>query len=88
MREQAATDLRYEYHFRGVVEAYDVLAEGLEQTFVIARKGTGPLRIEGSFGGNLAPAAIGSGIELRDASGRSMRADSSSRSRACSTAND
>ena len=31
------SDWRYEYHHGGVVEAYDVRAEGLEQTFVVAR---------------------------------------------------
>jgi hypothetical protein len=67
------TDWRYEYRFAGIVEAYDVLPEGLEQTFVIANKATaGDLRIIGRFGGNLraqaAPADDGS-LVLADGDG-------------------
>jgi len=46
---------RYEYHFAGVVETYEVRAEGLEQTFVVSKGGVGELRIVGRFGGNLHP---------------------------------
>ena len=44
-------DYRVEYALGPVVEAYDVLGEGLEQTFVIARRptGEGDLRIIGTI---------------------------------------
>ncbi len=50
-----AGDFRYEYDLGGVIEAYDVLAEGLHQTFVIADRPTiaGDLVVRGSIGGNL-----------------------------------
>jgi len=32
-----ASDWRYEYHHAGIIEAYDVRVEGLEQTFVVDR---------------------------------------------------
>lgn len=72
-RGAAPTDRRYEYRFGRLVEAYDVLAEGLEQTFVVAARGPGELRIEGAFGGNLEPVAAGLGaIEFRDGAGRTI----------------
>lgn len=46
---------RYEYDLGGVIEAYDVRAEGIEQTFVIAERpsGNGELVITGRVGGGL-----------------------------------
>jgi hypothetical protein len=42
-------DFRYEYRFGPITEAYDVLAEGLEQTFVLhQRPSTGDLVIRGA----------------------------------------
>jgi hypothetical protein len=43
------TDYRYEYRFGPITEAYDVLAEGLEQTFVVSqRPAVGDLVIRGA----------------------------------------
>ncbi|MCA8951480.1 MAG: hypothetical protein KDE27_18375 [Planctomycetes bacterium] len=62
-------DYRYEYRFGRLIEAYDVLLDGLEQTFVIAERAPGDLRIEGRFGGNLAPRQHGSEIAFADPAG-------------------
>ncbi|GAB4144575.1 MAG: hypothetical protein Fur0037_12380 [Planctomycetota bacterium] len=62
-------DLRYEYRFAQLTEAYDVRAEGLEQTFVVREKIEGSLRIEGELGGNLRPVESGDRIAFVDDSG-------------------
>ncbi|MCA8952273.1 MAG: hypothetical protein KDE27_22370, partial [Planctomycetes bacterium] len=48
-------DYRFEYDLGGVVEAYDVRAEGLEQTFVISRRPAagGDLVVTGAIEGNV-----------------------------------
>ncbi len=51
-------ELRYEYRFGAVTEAYDVRTDGLEQTFVVARRprATGDLVVTGRIGSLLAAA--------------------------------
>jgi len=65
--------MHYEYHFAGVVETYEVRAEGLEQSFVVARPGTGELRIVGRLGGNLQPIASADGtVAFVDGNGQKL----------------
>jgi hypothetical protein len=54
------TATRYEYRFGGMVEAYDVRPEGVEQSFLIARRPTvaGDLVITGRVDTQLASAAV------------------------------
>lgn len=49
--ERFHTETRFEYRYAGVVEAYDVLEHGLEQTFVLAKRPAvvGDLVVEGRF---------------------------------------
>ncbi len=66
------TDLRAEYHLGGVVEAYDVRADGLEQTFVLAQRpaAAGDLVIRGAVASVLQPlASEAGGIAYVDAGG-------------------
>ncbi|MCR9245414.1 MAG: hypothetical protein NXI31_10305 [bacterium] len=69
-------DFRYEYHFAGVVEAYDVLAHGLEQTFVIDElPADGDLVITGAVSTDLScadQAAVHREIAFSDAEGREI----------------
>ncbi len=55
-----ASDTRYEYDHGGVVEAYDVLLDGLEQTFVIAGgpAAAGDLVVRGEVGTALHAAPV------------------------------
>lgn len=55
------TDFRYEYHFQGgLIEAYDVRVEGVEQTFVLKRRpaGSGDLVITGAVESQLQSATL------------------------------
>jgi hypothetical protein len=67
---------RAEYDLGGVVEAYDVRAEGVEQTFVLARRPAagGDLTIRGEVGSPLAPVAGRGhrGIDFVDAAARTV----------------
>lgn len=65
-------ELSYEYSFANIVEAYDVRAEGLEQSFVINQKSAGELRIIGRFGGNLVPVTKGDEVAFTDPSGQEL----------------
>lgn len=73
-RECTHTDWRCEYHLGGVVEAYDVRPDGVEQTFVLAKHPAqaGDLVIEGAIATELrapvAPAAV-QDLEFADANG-------------------
>ncbi len=69
------SDFRVEFHHGKVVEAYDVRAEGLEQTFVIAAApDTGDLEVRGTLRGLRAlPRAGGHGaVGLVDEQGREL----------------
>ncbi len=78
----AASDYRYEYRYAsGVVEAYDVRTDGVEQLFRIPRPATpgagGDLVVSGALSTDLVPhrETVGTSqakILLRDASGRSI----------------
>ena len=69
-------DYRYEYRFGGITEAYDVLAEGLEQTFIINQlPAAGDLVITGSVTTalqalNVSPAH--QAVIVHDAQGRAI----------------
>ncbi|MCU0862200.1 MAG: hypothetical protein MUC36_00285 [Planctomycetes bacterium] len=70
-------DWRVEYEHGAVVEAYDVLADGLEQTFVFTQRpaGEGDLCIRGAVTTALwSPATEehAGGLEFRDAEGRTI----------------
>lgn len=66
------TALRAEYDLGGVVEAYDVRHEGLEQTFVLKSRpaSSGDLLIRGTIDTDLRAAAGADGIDFADAAGR------------------
>jgi hypothetical protein len=68
------TDWRAEYDLGGVVEAYDVLPEGVEQTFVLRARpaGSGELVIRGAVTTALQNGGVdaGGGIPFFDASGK------------------
>jgi hypothetical protein len=67
------SDVRYEYHHGGVVEAYDVLVGGLEQTFVLAEKPAtvGEFLVRGRIDANLHGALQSDGsIRFADDQGR------------------
>lgn len=69
------TEWRAEYDLGGLVEAYDVLVGGLEQTFVLASAPSafGDLVIRGQLGGTVAPLPSQRGhaaVAFADASGR------------------
>lgn len=59
------TDWRYEYRFSGVTEAYDVLPNAVEQTFVIARRPAagGDLQIEGTILTSLVAAPVAAAVQ-------------------------
>jgi len=71
------TEFRAEYDLGGVVEAYDVLPHGLEQTFVVRQRpaASGPLVIEGvvttGLGADAAPGGHGA-LTFRDEAGRAI----------------
>ncbi|MBL8756119.1 MAG: hypothetical protein JNK15_22690 [Planctomycetes bacterium] len=62
---------RVEFAFGGVVEAYDVRAEGLEQTFVLQERpaAVGDLVVSGAISSTLLPTVRDRGIAFRDARG-------------------
>lgn len=67
-RQRRMSATRYEYDHGGVVEAYDVLLEGLEQTFVIADRpsSTGDLVVRGTVDTQLtAPRAENEHTDVR-----------------------
>ena len=71
------TDWRVEYEHGAMVEAYDVLGQGLEQTFVFARRpaGEGDLCIRGSVTTSLWSEPVtdqATELVFRDADGRSI----------------
>ncbi|MEM7205589.1 MAG: hypothetical protein AAF628_35360 [Planctomycetota bacterium] len=56
----AASDWRYELRYPAVTEAYDVLPEGVEQTFVLNQPlGTGDIVVEGRIDSPLHAASVG-----------------------------
>jgi hypothetical protein len=68
-------DWRYEYRFAAMTEAYDVRADGLEQTFVFPQRpaGDGDLVVRGRFATDLTPAAQADGsLVFADAEGRAL----------------
>ncbi|MDA7494686.1 hypothetical protein N8467_01310, partial [bacterium] len=67
------TDWRYEYNHGGVIEAYDVLPHGVEQTFVIPSAPAGAIVVEGSFASKLHAAdrnPAHDAVQLCDANGK------------------
>src|SRR5690606_23139412 len=70
------TDYRVEYDLGSVVEAYDVRADGLEQTFVLERPlGTGDLVVRGVVTSPLTAPDVPpahQALEFRDAEGRAI----------------
>lgn len=58
-------DWRYEYRFPGITEAYDVLPNAVEQTFVLSRRpvGTGDLTIEGAITTSLVAAPVSAAVQ-------------------------
>jgi len=70
------SDHRYEYDYGAVVETYDVLSHGLEQSFVIPRRlaTPGDFVVEGAFRSAMVPVAEFQGqhraIEFADAQGQ------------------
>ncbi len=74
--EHAHTDYRYEYRYPAITEAYDVLSEGLEQTFVLPQiPATGDLVITGTIAtGMIAEdvSAAQQAIVFADAQGREL----------------
>jgi hypothetical protein len=69
-------DFRYEYRFGAITEAYDVLAEGLEQTFVLStRPAAGDLVIRGAVDSLLQSrkaTAANQSLTFRDADGHAI----------------
>ncbi|MCA8948174.1 MAG: hypothetical protein KDE27_01650 [Planctomycetes bacterium] len=69
-------DYRCEYRFGAFVEAYDVLAEGLEQSFVVAKRpAAGPLVVRGRVTTDLVAAATGPAhvaLDFADPAGRQV----------------
>ncbi len=65
---------RAEYQLGGVVEAYDVRADGVEQTFVLPRRVAGDLRIRGEVQSPLAAIAgrEHAGVDFVDAAARTV----------------
>lgn len=68
---RSAQSRRVEFDLGGVVEAYDVRAEGLEQTFVLQERpaGVGDLVVRGAITSALLPSVCDSGIAFRDTQG-------------------
>jgi hypothetical protein len=71
----AYTDWRAEYDLGGVIEAYDVRVDGLEQTFVLGQRpsASGDLVVRGAIRTELQASAAGAAhqpIVFRDAAGR------------------
>ncbi len=68
-------DFRYEYRFGALVEAYDVLPEGLEQTFVLAERPATPgdFTVQGRIQANLSGSLQANGtIRFADDQGREL----------------
>ncbi len=77
-KEVRVSDSRYEYRFGGVVEAYDVRPDGIEQTFRIGAKSSrfeGDLVVRGSISSELVASPREpqhAPIAFRDAGGREL----------------
>ncbi len=71
------SDLRFEYRFDGLTEAYDIRPDGVEQSFVLYAPpaGDGDLVVEGRLSGRLSAddrSPSHGEIALRDAAGRAL----------------